>query len=134
MTGPYNARNPLLVGALYTADALACLLPKRHRMIEEDRPLRVLVANWGHLGDVVTILPLLKFLEHHPQVQELGVLIGSWSRSVLKSSDIAARIHVIDHWDLDRSNKSKSRKITQYLLRRISLVHELSRVPVRHVD
>jgi ADP-heptose:LPS heptosyltransferase len=74
----------------------------------------------------VTILPLLKFLELHPRVQELGVLIGSSSRPVLEGSDIAARLHVIDHWHLDRSNKSISRKIAQYLARRRSLVHELS--------
>jgi ADP-heptose:LPS heptosyltransferase/glycosyltransferase involved in cell wall biosynthesis len=126
MTGPYRARHPLMVGALYTADALASLLPRRQEVITEDRPLRVLVANWGHLGDVVAVLPLLKFLELHPQVQELGVLIGSWSRSVLESGGIAARIHVIDHWHLDRSNKSLARKIAQYLTRRRSLVHELS--------
>ena len=125
MTGPYRARNPLMVCALYTADALANLLPRRHGVITEDRPLRVLVANWGHLGDVVTILPLLKFLEQHPRVQELGVLIGSWSRSVLEASDLSARIHVIDHWHLDRSNKPLSRKIAQYITRRRSLVHEL---------
>ena len=127
MTGPYNARNPFLVGPLYTTDALASLLPKRRKKIEEYRPLRVLVANWGHLGDVVNILPLLKFLEQHPRVQELGVLIGTWCRPVLESSDIAARIHVVDHWALNRSNKSTFRKIIQYLLRHVSLVGELRR-------
>jgi ADP-heptose:LPS heptosyltransferase/glycosyltransferase involved in cell wall biosynthesis len=127
MTGPYRARNPLLVGTLYTADALARLLPQREEEIGEDRPLRVLVANWGHLGDVVTILPLLKYLERHPRVQELGVLIGSWSRPVLESADITARIHVIDHWLLDRNNKSTPRKIIQYFARRRSLIHELNR-------
>jgi ADP-heptose:LPS heptosyltransferase/glycosyltransferase involved in cell wall biosynthesis len=127
MTGPYRARNPLLVGALYTADAVARSLPKRQQKTRADRPLRVLVANWGHLGDVVTVLPLLKFLERHPRVQELGVIIGSWSQAVLEASDIAARLHVIDHWALDRSDKSTSRKITQYLRRSASLIHELSR-------
>jgi ADP-heptose:LPS heptosyltransferase len=127
MTGPYRARDPLLVGALYTADAVARFLPRRRRETRGDCPLRVLVANWGHLGDVVTILPLLKLLECHPRVQELGVMIGSWSQAVLEASDIAARLHLIDHWALDRSDKSTSRKITQYVLRSRSLVHELSR-------
>jgi ADP-heptose:LPS heptosyltransferase len=127
MNGPYKAQNPLLVGTLYTIDAIARLLPKRQYGIGENRPLRVLVANWAHLGDVVTILPLLKFLERHPRVRELGVLIGAWSRPVLESSDIAARIHVIDHWALDRSNKPLSRKIVRYLARRASLVDELGR-------
>ena len=124
MTGRYRARNPFLIGALYTADILASALPRRQDAIT-DRPLRVLVANWGHLGDVVAILPLLKFLERHPRVQELGVLIGSWSCPVLETSNIEARIHVIDHWHLDRSKKSISAKIAQYIARRRSLVHEL---------
>ena len=63
MSGPYRARNPSLVGSLYASDGVARLLPKRGQAISRDRPLRVLVANWGHLGDVVIILPLLRFLE-----------------------------------------------------------------------
>jgi hypothetical protein len=40
MTGPYRARNPLLVGTLYTADAVAKYLPKRRQETRGDRPLR----------------------------------------------------------------------------------------------
>lgn len=127
MTGPYRARNPLLVAVLYAIDALAVLLPKRPQGVVKAGPLRVLVANWGHLGDVLTILPLLKFLEEHPRVEELGVLIGSWARPVLELSDIAAKIHFIDHWSLDRSNKSIIRKVTHYWARRPSLIKELRR-------
>jgi ADP-heptose:LPS heptosyltransferase len=125
MTGPYRARNPLLVGVLYTADVLCRVLPRRLQEISQDRPLRVLVVNWGHLGDVVTILPLLKFLEKHPRVGALGVLIGRWSCPILESSDIAATIHVIDHWMLDRSNRPILRKLKRYLAQRHSLVSEL---------
>ena len=125
MTGPYRARHPLLVSALYATDALCRLLPRRQQEISQDRPLRVLVVNWGHFGDVVTILPLLKFLQQHPRVRTLGVLVGSWSRPVLESSDIAATIHVIDHWALDRSSRSILRKLTRYLAQRHSLVSEL---------
>ena len=124
MTGPYRARNPILLGALYTTNALASLLPARQKESAENRLLRVL-KNWGHLGDVVTILPLLKFLEGHPRVEELGVLIESWSRAVVESSDIMARIHVIDHWTLDRSNKSIISKFLKYLSRYRDAVHEL---------
>jgi ADP-heptose:LPS heptosyltransferase/glycosyltransferase involved in cell wall biosynthesis len=125
MTGPYRARNPLLVGALYAIDSLARLLPTRKGKVEENRTLRVLVANWGHLGDLVSILPLLQYLERHPRVNELGVLIGSWSGPILEATNLAARIHIIDHWALDRGNKSSMRKFIQYLMRRTSLVREL---------
>ena len=38
MTGPYRARNPLLVASLYTADAFARLLSKPQKKIRDDRP------------------------------------------------------------------------------------------------
>jgi ADP-heptose:LPS heptosyltransferase/glycosyltransferase involved in cell wall biosynthesis len=125
MTGPYRARNPLLVAALFTIDACAMLLPRQRNGVAKDGPLRVLVVNWGHLGDVVTILPLLKFLQEHPRVKELGVLVGSWTRPVLEASNIVAEIHVIDHWSLDRSNKSIIRKVVRYWARYHSLIREL---------
>jgi ADP-heptose:LPS heptosyltransferase/glycosyltransferase involved in cell wall biosynthesis len=125
MTGPYRARNPLLVGSLYALDSVARVLPRRQGKIAERGPLRVLVANWGHLGDVVTILPLLKFLEQHPRVEQLGVLIGSGSLPVLEASDIIAKIHVVDHWALNRSNQSTTRKIVRYHARRASLIDEI---------
>jgi ADP-heptose:LPS heptosyltransferase len=127
MTGPYRARNAFLVGTLCAIDGIARLFPKRKQEIEKDRPLRILVANWGHLGDVLTILPLLKFLQSHPRVQELGVLIGSWSRPVLEASNIEAKVHILDHWALDRSPKSASRKIAQYFVRRTSLIRGIRR-------
>jgi ADP-heptose:LPS heptosyltransferase len=52
-------------------------------------------------------------------------LIGSWARPVLESSDIAARIHVIEHWALDRSNKSAMSKMMRYLAQYPALVDEL---------
>jgi ADP-heptose:LPS heptosyltransferase/glycosyltransferase involved in cell wall biosynthesis len=127
MTGPYWARDPLLIATLYATDGIASLLPKRRQEISGGRPLRVLVANWGHLGDAVALLPLLKYLENHPRVQDLGVLIGSWSRPILEASNIAARIHTCDHWSLDRSNKSMRSKLTNYLRQRKFIVAELKR-------
>ena len=69
MTGPYRARNPRLVAMFRTLDLFGHILPKWRRALPTDRPLRVLVANWGHIGDVITVLPLLKFIEHHPNVR-----------------------------------------------------------------
>ena len=125
MTGPYRARNPRLVAMFRTLDLFGHILPKWRRALPTDRPLRVLVANWGHLGDVITVLPLLKFIEQHPNVGELGILIGSWSRNALETSDIRARLHTIDHWALDRGGRSRLTKIRRYGSQAGSLVREL---------
>jgi ADP-heptose:LPS heptosyltransferase len=125
MTGPYRARNRRLVAVLRALDLLGHVLPKWRRALPRDRPLRVLVANWGHLGDVITVLPLLKFIEQHPNVGQLGILIGNWSRNALETSDIRARLHTIDHWALDRSGASRLTKIRRYWSQAGSLVREL---------
>lgn len=127
MTGPYRARNPLLLVALYAGDAVGKLMPRRSGVIKGDRSLRILVANWGHLGDLVTVLPLIQFLDKHPAVDRLGILIGSWSKCVLDGTDLRAKVHVADHWALNRRSDKFFWKVTKYLSDRWRLVAELKR-------
>jgi ADP-heptose:LPS heptosyltransferase/glycosyltransferase involved in cell wall biosynthesis len=129
MTGAYNARNTLLVASLWGIDLFARLLPKVSGTTFEknNKQLRVLVANWGHLGDVVTILPLLNYLKHHPQIKQLGVLVGSGSRVVLESSDVGAQLHIIDHWALKRTRSSTIRKMIDYFVQRSAAIAEINR-------
>jgi ADP-heptose:LPS heptosyltransferase len=126
MTGRYRARSIPLVTAMRGLDLVGRIIPNWSRPPPKDRPLKVLVANWGHLGDVVALLPLLKFLEQSDTVGELGVLIGSWSQQVLQTTDLKARLHVIDHWALDRKPVGRSAKIKRYAAHAGALVKELS--------
>jgi ADP-heptose:LPS heptosyltransferase len=125
MTGHYKARNPFLVAALRFFDGIARLHPRRKGSLPTDRPLRVLVANWGHLGDVVTILPLLQFLKAHSRVARLGVLIGSWSEPVVAGIDCVDRIHILDNWLMTRSQGSRFGKFFAYQARRRQVIADI---------
>jgi ADP-heptose:LPS heptosyltransferase len=115
MTGPYRARSGPLVAALRLLDAAGRAAPRRAATPPTDRPLRVLVANGGHLGDIVSLLPLLRRLDRHPRVGELGLLVGRWGVGVLQATDLSARIHVLDHWALDRGPGGRIGKAGRYL-------------------
>lgn len=125
MTGRYRARNPVLVSALAFFDLLGLLHPKREGQLPSNRPIRLLVGNWAHLGDVVAILPLLQFLANHSRIERIGVLVGSWSQCIVSELPFIDKIHCLDHFILDRGKESRLEKMRRYFTRQREVVKEL---------
>src|ERR1700693_3595353 len=110
MTGRYRARNSVLVSALAFFDLLGLLHPKREGQLPSNRPIRLLIGNWAHLGDVVAILPLLQFLANHSRIERIGVLVGSWSQCIVSELPFIDKIHYLDHFILDRGKGSRLKR------------------------
>ena len=127
MAGPYRARNRMLVAALRVSDLIGRLHPRRRGRLPQDRPIRVLVANWGHLGDVVTILPLLEFLKNHPRVGKVGLLIGSWSRPIVVGVKAVDVVHALDNWLMVRSDQGRLQKFLAYRRQKRQVVGDIIR-------
>ena len=125
MTGKYRARNPGLVAALTFLDLLGRFHPRRRGRLPDGRPLRVLIANWAHLGDVVAMLPLLQFLAGQSRIGEIGVLVGSWSRCIVSDLPFVDKIHCLDHFLLDRGPGGRAEKIRNYFARQRMVVNEI---------
>src|SRR6202050_2273238 len=125
MTGRYRARNPALVAALAFTDLLGSIHPRRAGSLPVDRPIRVLICNWAHLGDVVAILPLLQLLSDHPRIGKIGVLVGSWSACIVSDLPFIDKAHYLDHFLLDRAENTRFEKIRGYLARQRAVVREL---------
>ncbi len=125
MTGRYRARNPALVATLMFFDLLGSLHPRRKGSLPIDRPIRILICNWGHLGDVIAILPLLQFLSDHPRIGKIGVLVGSWSACIVSDLPFIDRVHCLDHFLLDRAEKTKFQKIRNYFGRQRKVIQEI---------
>lgn len=113
LTRGYLARNPALVAGMMTADAFGALLPKRAKPIRA-AGRRVLVSNLGHIGDVLTLTPLLAALRADRRVAEVGLLIGPWCRPLTDLADLADRVHVFAHWALDRSEAGRFTKLGRH--------------------
>src|SRR5579862_4599084 len=125
MTGKYRARNPALVAALTFFDLVGSVHPRRAVDLPVDRPIRILICNWAHLGDVVAILPLLQLLSGHPRIGKIGLLVGSWSACVVSEIPFIDKVHYLDHFLLDRAEKTRFEKIRDYLARQRAVVGEL---------
>jgi heptosyltransferase-1 len=93
--------------------ALRPLFPARHSA-PVPPPRRILLANYGHLGDVVISTACITILKNVWPDVEIGFLIGSWSRPVLEGHPDIRHLHVADHWFMDRGPQSRVIKAPRY--------------------
>lgn len=125
MTGPYLARNPLVVGAMATGDVAGMLLPRRRASLPHGRPLNILVANLAHLGDLLVMLPVLRRLRSWGRTAKLGAVVGSWGHGILELGEFVDDVHVVDHWRLNRSNIGLFAKVRRHAQTRKAAVAQM---------
>jgi ADP-heptose:LPS heptosyltransferase len=77
-------------------------------------PRRLLLADYGHLGDILITLSLLPGLARALPDTEIGLLCGSWNRAVVEDEPLLAHVHHLDHWFLDRSAASRAHKLRAF--------------------
>ncbi|HEX6980246.1 MAG TPA: glycosyltransferase family 9 protein [Alphaproteobacteria bacterium] len=92
--------------------------------LAKDRP-RILIANAGHLGDVVMSTAVFPVLRHAFPGVEIGFLAGSYSRPVLDGHPFVRWIHYVDHWYLSRAAAAPYRKAIRYYRERRRVIDEL---------
>jgi ADP-heptose:LPS heptosyltransferase len=130
LRGRYLVEKPV-AGLLLCIIDLLCMLPASFRQKKKrspEFPRRILIANSAHLGDIVlltSILPVLK--SAFPDVR-IGLLIGSWSRTVIENHALVDWIHTADHWYLNRSKLSFYQKFKQYRRTRAQALSEIKTV------
>jgi ADP-heptose:LPS heptosyltransferase len=113
MTGRYLVRNPWLLAALGATDALLRLMP-RGAVEPPLSPESILVSNWAHLGDVMSILPALQRLSRTYPGARLGVIVGGGGRAAVEGSSLVDALYVVDHWALNRGPGSLLEKLRRY--------------------
>lgn len=102
MQGLYLLRSARSAKAMTWLDRCLSLVPRRTPLIPA-RLERILVANWGHLGDVVTTQGAIAALrERHPGV-EIGMIVANAGRPAIEKTGLVDRVHVINHWWVSRA-------------------------------
>lgn len=86
---------------------------------------RILVVNGAHAGDVVMSTAVLGALRSAYPLAEIGFVAGSWSRMVVAGHPNVAFVHVVDHWKMNRSNRSFASKFGTYLRTRRQALKEI---------
>ncbi len=113
MRGKYLVQNFWLYFFLKLADCFFHLF-KRNKYLPPISPKKILISHLGHLGDLViatSVLPLLKRAFPHAK---LGFLASSWSKAVIENHPFIDKLHLLDHWKLNRSKSSLGKKVYQY--------------------
>lgn len=125
--GKYLVQNPAGNAFLTLADWALNILtllekapPKKIRT-----PKKILLSNGAHLGDVLLSTGILRLLKEAFPEAEIGFLTGSWSRHILEDHPLIDRIHLVDHWKLNRSNRSRWQKIVHYMRTRSAAKKEI---------
>lgn len=79
---------------------------------------RILLNNGAHFGDVLLTLRLVSYIKKaHPNAK-IGMIIGSWTLSMVRDCKDIDAVYIVDHWKLNRSKKSIVEKIKQYITTR----------------
>jgi len=113
MRGPYLVRHPLKAAAIAARDAMIRLLSSGPAPVPDD-PRHILLANWGHLGDVVTTFGLAATLRERFPNARIDMVTGSWGALPARASGLFDTLHLIDHHAVNRSDVGRRAKLTRY--------------------
>lgn len=115
--GKYFARSAIAYCFLLAVDITYAAFSRTlvHAPAPTQSPQRLLLCNGAHLGDVLLMLSVLPALKRKWPNIEIGVLVGSWSKSVVEGHPDISNVHYVDHWKLNRSARPVWAKIIRYL-------------------
>ena len=91
-------------------------------------PRRILVANGAALGDVILATAVLPVLKSAFPNADLGMLVGSGSKPILADHPLLRWVHVVDHWKMDRSDRTGLAKFVRYRRTRATALQEVRSV------
>lgn len=115
--GKTLVKNPFLYTYLVVSNCLFkfFLFFRKKNQSHLNKVSKVLISNIAHMGDCViatSVIPII--LEKYPEAQ-IGFLIGSWSKPLLKNHPNINWIHFFDHPLIDRREGLRLMKIFHFL-------------------
>ncbi len=126
----YLYHNKICIMVLKLVDGLLRLFPLKKKKFP-DKVCSILLIKPDHLGDVLlmgSIIPLLK--TRFPN-SSLDLVVGSWSKLVVKSLPGIREFFVVDHWMLNRNAFPLWKKLFVFI---ISFTRSLVTIRKRHYD
>lgn len=112
----YLVRSNKALAVLSSIDAVLRVVSRRRTTCAPvQEPRRILVANWAHIGDVLTSLPTVRALRERFPSAKIDLLVSRVGRVAVEQSDLYDTIYTVDHVVLNRSACSRWTKLWSYL-------------------
>jgi heptosyltransferase-2 len=109
----YNKRffckNKLLYLYLFSVDIFSSIFFVRKKQIDIKRlrsrtsEYKLLIANNGHLGDIVLLISAVQELKREYPNISVSLVTGSWNKVLLSECDMFDNVIYFSHWKLNRS-------------------------------
>lgn len=71
--------------------------------------MKILLCNGAHIGDLILATSVLVALKSAVPNAQIGFLAGSWASCVIEDHTLIDFVHIFDHPQLNRLNRSKKR-------------------------
>lgn len=115
MRGRYLVQNRVANAGLRVTDAtLGALYGRRRGENIPLNPQRILIATGGHLGDAVIATAMLADVRAAFPNAAIDVAAPSWNLAVFDGHPFVRRVHVVDHWKLNRAPIARTEKFAHY--------------------
>ncbi|MBN1914929.1 MAG: glycosyltransferase family 9 protein [Parachlamydiales bacterium] len=85
----------------------------------------ILFSNIAHVGDVALSLSLIPWARKKFPQATIGFLTSSYGEEMVKNHPMIEKIHVLDHWWLNRKKISLWRKLREYWRSRKNVLKEI---------
>ena len=89
------------------------------------QPKKILIANAGHLGDLIICTAAIESIREKWPEAEIGLLCTSSIEKLSKNFSGVKKIHYLDHWYIDRSEISLLAKFLKYVFRSQALLKQI---------
>lgn len=87
---------------------------RREAQPADQPPERILIANQAHLGDAILATAVIEPLRRKFPQARLGFLVHPDSRRVVDPHPDVDWVHAVEHWHLNRSDRSLWRRIRRH--------------------
>ena len=104
------------------------LWPLRFLSKEPEQPFtpqKILIANAGHLGDLVISSAAIAAIEQKWPQAKIGLLCANSLKPLEQHLLGISQFHYLDHWYTDRSSASRWQKIKRYLINRKRVIGQI---------
>lgn len=103
----YTYRKKWLIFLAYASDLLAGIFYFKRKINFKGPIKKILVVNFGHLGDILMMTPFLDILRNNFPQTKIDVLIGPWGKEVLDGSKSIDNLFIYSAFHYNRGADKK---------------------------
>ncbi len=88
---------------------------RKHKHTEYIHPTKILLFNFGHLGDMLMMSYMVSALKNKYPAVEIHIVAGNWCKNLIVNNPLYDKVFFINHYRTNRSKQSIFTKFKTYI-------------------